>query len=67
MIFMQQMQYNAPNRMYVLQNFSGSYIPGPPFAAVTLNRSPFPPKSWLRACHSLDYSSAIPVFLDPSD
>ena len=44
---MQQMQYNAPNHMYVFQNFSGGEIPGAPFSAGTQNRAP--PKSWLRA------------------
>ena len=29
MIFMQQMQYNAPNRMYVFQNFLAVTLPDP--------------------------------------
>ena len=44
---MQQMQYNAPNRMYVFQNFRVSH-PKNPFGAVTQNRAPSPPKSRLR-------------------
>ena len=48
MVFKQQMQYNAPNRMYVFQNFSGDGNQTP-FGAVTQNRVPSPPKSWLRA------------------
>ena len=44
---MQQMQYDAPNRMYVFQNFSGGDIS--PFGAGTQNLVPSPPKSWLRA------------------
>ena len=47
MIFMLQMQYNAPNRMHVFQNFSGTGTRGPPFGAVTQNRVPSPQKSWL--------------------
>ena len=38
---MQQMQYNAPNRMYVFQNVSGRGTPEPPFRAVTQNLAPF--------------------------
>ena len=44
---MQQMQYHAPNRMYVFQNSSKGDIPGPPFGAGTQNLAPS--KSWLRA------------------
>ena len=32
---MQQMQYNAPNRMYLFQTFYEGDIPGPPFDDVT--------------------------------
>ena len=39
-IFMQQMQYNAPIRMHVFQNFYGGDTPGPPFGAVSQNRAP---------------------------
>ena len=49
MIFMLQMQYNAPNCMYIFQNCSG-WHPGPPFGAGTHIRAPFHPKSSLRAC-----------------
>ena len=45
MIFMQQMQYSAPNRIYVFHNFSG-----PHFGAVNQNRAPTQPQSWLRVC-----------------
>ena len=48
MIYMQQMQFNAPNVMHVFQNLSGGNTPGPPFHAVTLNR-PLPSKI-LAAC-----------------
>ena len=52
MIFMQQMQYNAQNRMYVFQNFSGvtplDHLS--PFWCSDPERGPSPPKSWLRAC-----------------
>ena len=44
MFFMQQMQYNAPNCIYVFQNFSGDDTPGPPFDAGTQNRAPLPSK-----------------------
>ena len=41
MIFcVQQMQYNAPNRMYVCQNVSEGDTPGPPFGGVTQNMAP---------------------------
>ena len=40
MIFMQQMQYDAPNRMHVFQNFSWRDTSGPPFGAVIQNRAP---------------------------
>ena len=40
MIFMQQMQYNAPNRKYVFRKFSGGETHGPPFGAGTQNRAP---------------------------
>ena len=43
-VFMQQMRYNAPDRLYVFQKFSG-----PPFGAVTPDRAPLTPKSLLRA------------------
>ena len=36
MIFMQQMQYSASNRMHVFQKFSG-VTPQTPFSAGTLN------------------------------
>ena len=39
MIFMQQMQYNAPNRMHVFNIFRGE-TPEPPFGAVTQNWAP---------------------------
>ena len=53
MIFKQQMQYNAPNRMYDFQNVSGGDTLGlePPFGAVIQNRALSPPKFWLRACY----------------
>ena len=37
---MQQKQYNAPSRMYVVQNFSSGDIPEPYFSAWTQNRAP---------------------------
>ena len=49
MIFMQQMQDNAPNRTYVFLFFCADDTPGLPFGAVTRNRAPSPPNSWLCA------------------
>ena len=49
MIFMEEMQYNTANRMYVFQNFSGGDTFGPSFGAVTQNRPPpLPTKLLLR-------------------
>ena len=53
MIFMQQMQYNAPSRMNVFPKFSGG-DPRTPFGAVCCDPEPgplSPPRSWLRACY----------------
>ena len=47
MNFLQQMQYNAPNRMYVFQNFPGVTSPEP-LLVLWPRTGPFPPKSWLR-------------------
>ena len=45
MIFMQQMQYNKPNRMYVFQNFSGVTPPPPnPFLCCDPESGPLPSK-----------------------
>ena len=44
---MQQMQYYAPNRMYVFQNLSGGDTPEP--ILVLGPRIGPPQKSWLRA------------------
>ena len=37
---MQQLQYNAPNLMYVFQNLSEGATPEPPFGTGTQNRAP---------------------------
>ena len=49
MIFMQQLQYSAPNLMYVFKIYPGGYILEPPFGTVTLNQAPSPSISLLRA------------------
>ena len=48
-IFMQQLQYDAPNLMYVFQNLSRGDTPNPP-GIETQNQPPSPAKCWLCAC-----------------
>ena len=48
MIFMQQMQYNAPNRIQIFLNFSGGYTSEPPFWCCDPEPGSSPLKSWLR-------------------
>ena len=49
MICMRQLQYNAPNLVYIFQKLSRDDTPKPPLGTGTQNRAPFPAKSWLRA------------------
>ena len=61
-IYMQQLQYNAPSLVHVFQQFSAADTPGPLFDAVIQNWAPFPPKSWLRAWQIVRCSSQRALF-----
>ena len=58
----QQMQYNAPNRMYDFHNFSGGNIPWPPLGAVTQNRNPSPSKILAKRPKLIGSRSKLPTY-----
>ena len=62
--FLQQIQYNAPNLIYVFQNFPVVKSLGP-LLVLRPRTGPFPPKSWLRVWASRLNAGLRYMILDP--
>ena len=55
---MQQMQYKAPNRMYVFQNFSG-VLPPDPILVVDPDSGPLPSKIVATRLHACPFTPRL--------